>query len=164
MNFIKIGSSLSVLFLLSEPALALTHQEHKFVRDIKYCIKQIDEDTTKNYIHVEPYIIVAMAILESDYGRSRFARQGYNFFGIRTFDLDVPHMKPHGRKNPNFGVIKFKHFCGSVAYTLHTLTNHSAYEEFRRTKNINDLTSWAEDPFYIDKLEERIAILVENNH
>ncbi len=150
--------------MYSESALSLTTQEHKFVRDIKYCLTQIEKDPSKNYIDVDPYVIVAMAVLESDYGRSRFAKQGNNFFGIRTFDLNVPHMIPHSRNNLNFGVIKFKHFCGSVYYTLHTLTNHFAYEDFRKTKNIKDLAKWAEDPLYIEKLESRILTLVENNH
>ena len=166
LNFIKIIKNSFILFFLlfSTSAQSLTHEEHKFVRDIKYCLKQIEKDPNKNYIDINPYIIVAMAILESDYGRSRFARQGNNFFGIRTFNLSIPHMKPKHRINPNFGVIKFKHFCGSVSYTLHTLTNHYSYEDFRKTKNIDYLRSWAEDPMYIDKLEERILMLVENNH
>ena len=166
LSFIKITRNSFILFLLlfSTSAQSLTHEEHKFVRDIKYCLKQIEKDPNKDYIDINPYIIVAMAILESDYGRSRFAKLGKNFFGIRTFDLSVPHMKPRHRINPNFGVIKFKYFCGSVSYTLHTLTTHPSYEDFRRTKNIDYLRPWAEDPMYIDKLEERIIMLLENNH
>ena len=35
-----------------------------------------------------------MAIIESDYGRSRFATEGNALFGVRTWSLDeVPHMK-----------------------------------------------------------------------
>lgn len=119
---------------------------------------------SNNYIQVNENIIIGMAVLESDYGRSRFAKEGNNFFGIRTFDLTVPHLKPLGYKNPDFGVIKFKNFCGSVKYTLHTLTHHYAYDEFRITGNIEDLDPWAEDPYYIDKLYSRIQTIVEKNH
>jgi len=166
LSFIKKKSKLFLLLILFSPtsAFSLTHEEHKFVKDIKYCLKQIYQTKSNDYIQVDFYIIAAMAVLESDYGRSRFAIEGNNFFGIRTFDLSVPHMKPLGYKNPDFGVIKFKHFCGSVQYTLHTLTNHYAYEDFRKYGNIEDIASWAEDPFYIDKVVQRINILIENNH
>jgi hypothetical protein len=37
-------------------------------------------------------ISVAQAILESDWGRSRFAKQGNNFYGIIETDDTEPHM------------------------------------------------------------------------
>ncbi len=38
-------------------------------------------------------ISVAQAILESDWGRSRFAVEGNNYYGIIETDNTEPHMK-----------------------------------------------------------------------
>ena len=105
-----------------------------------------------------------MATIESNYGKSRFAKLGYNFFGIRTFNLDKPHIKPKGYKNPNFGLIKFKHFCESVNYTVWTLNDHLAHKRFSQTKDVKDLHNWAADPDYRNKIRRRIKHIRENSH
>ncbi|MAE56065.1 MAG: hypothetical protein CMK23_08715 [Porticoccaceae bacterium] len=163
-NFIKKKSSLLLFLLLfPTPSSALSQAEHTFIRQIDYCLsqlyKRIDEDR-----HIDRQIIIAMASLESNYGRSRFALEGYNFFGIRTNNLDRPHIKPKGYKNPNFGLIKFKHFCESVNYTVWTLNDHPAHKKFSKSKNVNDLINWATDPDYIKKIKERIKTHSEKSH
>tara|TARA_R100000951_G_scaffold112692_1_gene113381 strand:+ start:240 stop:779 length:540 start_codon:yes stop_codon:yes gene_type:complete len=164
LKFTKNKSSILLFFLLfPSQSFALDKQEHKFIRQIDYCLtvlyNRIDEER-----HIGKDIIIAMATIESDYGRSRFAVQGYNFFGIRTFDLTKPHIKPKAISNPKFGVRKFNNFCGSVAYTIWTLNEHPAHEEFARTKNVNDLYNWATDPDYRNKIRSRIKIHLEKGH
>ena len=44
----------------------------------------------KNRIPIE--IIVGQASLESDWGKSRFAIQGNNLYGMRQYDLTEPHI------------------------------------------------------------------------
>ncbi len=165
LSFIKKKSSL-LLFLLffSTPSFALTYEEHKFVNDIRYCLKQIYLHTPDKYIKVNFDIIIAMAVLESDFGRSRFAVEGNNFFGIRTYDLTNKHIKPKGYENPDFGILTFKYFCSSVRYTLDAFTNHPAYDDFRQYGNVEDIWPWAEDPQYVGKIRERIQTIKENNH
>lgn len=159
LSFIKIQkTSIKLVFLIllfSSPAQALTADQRSFVNKIDYCLdsiyKRIDKDR-----HISKEIIIAMAVLESNWGKSRFAKEGLNFFGIRTFDLSVPHIKPKGFKNPKFGLRKFPNYCSSVAYTIWTLNDHHAHKEFSKDKKIENLTNWATDPEYIDKLKNKI--------
>ena len=51
-------------------------------------------------------IIVAMAVLETGYGKSRFAHEANNLFGIRTWDPKTPQLKPLDLPEANFGVKK----------------------------------------------------------
>jgi len=163
-NFIKTKNSLLLFFLLlPSQSLALSQQEHKFIRQIDYCLTSIYNRIDKER-HISKDIIIAMATIESDYGRSRFAVEGYNFFGIRTFDLTTPHIKPKGITNPKFGVRKFKNYCASVAYTIMTLNDHSAHKKFSVTKNIKDLHNWATDPDYRNKIRRRITLHSEKSH
>ena len=59
-------------------------------------------DTAKDRIPIE--IIVGQASLESDWGRSRFAIQGNNLYGMREYDLTEPHIKPLKNLDANFGL------------------------------------------------------------
>ena len=49
-------------------------------------------------------IIVSMAILETGYGKSRFAIQGNNLFGIRTWNKDLAQLKPKDNRDVEWGV------------------------------------------------------------
>jgi len=163
-NFIKKKSNL-LLFLLFFPStsLALTQQEHTFIRQVDYCLTKLYKRISADR-HISKDIIIAMATIESDYGRSRFAIEGYNYFGIRTYDLSKPHIKPKGYKNPKFGLIKFKHICESINYTVWTLNDHPAHKKFSQTKNVKDLHNWASDPDYRNKIRRRIKLHLEKSH
>ena len=83
-------------------------------------------------------ILVAMAIVESDYGKSRFAVEGNALFGVRTWNLDtVPHMKPAAIPNARFGVKKYVTKCQSVEDVIDIINRHPAYESFRSVRNKN---------------------------
>lgn len=163
-NFIKKKSSLFLfIIILPNNSFALTDEQHKFVNQINYCLTQLYKRIPENR-HIDKEIIIAMATIESNFGKSRFATLGYNFFGIRTFNLDKPHIKPKGYENPNFGLIKFKHFCESVNYTVWTLNDHPAHKRFSQTKDVKDLHNWAADPDYRNKIRRRIKFIRENSH
>ena len=115
-------------------------------------------------------ILVAMAIIESDYGRSRFATEGNALFGVRTWSLDeVPHMKPAAIPNAKFGVKKYETKCQSVADVIAIINRHPAYKEFRAerdqnkyepniTKMVFGLSAWSTNEEYpriiLRKIEE----------
>jgi len=83
-------------------------------------------------------ILVAMAIVESDYGQSRFATEGNALFGVRTWNLEtVPHMKPAGIPNARFGVKKYRTKCQSVSDVIAIINRHPAYEPFRSVRDKN---------------------------
>jgi Bax protein len=80
-------------------------------------------------------MIIGQAALESGWGKSRFATEGNNLFGIRTWSEEVPHLLPIGiEKWPGWGVKSFASKCDSVKYYIDLLNNHSAYEKFRKLR------------------------------
>jgi len=99
--------------------------------------------TTDRISRVPKSIIIAMAGVESAWGTSRFAKEGNNLFGVRTWDLTMDHMKPLAIPDAKFGLRKYETKCKSIRHMISILNNHPAYEKFReeREKQIKD-GSW----------------------
>ena len=129
--------------------------------------------TTDRMSRVPTSIIIAMAGIESAWGTSRFAKEGNALFGVRTWDLTVPHMKPRDLPDANFGVKKYDTKCDSVKDMIRILNTHPAYEQFRveREKQLDTgkwnykqllkgITAWSTNPRYTEIIW--IAI-VDNN-
>jgi len=79
-------------------------------------------------------LVLAQAANESAWGKSRFAREGNNLFGIWTYDEDkgiVPLRRAPGKKHL---VRKFDSIGDSVRYYLHTLNSHPAYASLREIR------------------------------
>ena len=106
-------------------------------------------------------IIVAMAVLETGYGKSRFAHEANNLFGIRTWDPKTPQLKPLDLPEANFGVKKYKTKCDSVKDMIDIINRISAYNDFRllrieqlKTGKLNvgqlidQLHKWSTNPKY----------------
>ena len=157
----------ATLFLLCNPLLnGFTfnydgNPQDQFVRGIAEC-------TVLNNAVIEPRyrvvvaISVAQAILESDWGRSRFAVEGNNYYGIIETDNTEPHMKS---KNSNVLLKKYGNKCESVADYIALLNASSAFVEYRQlrlqqyiTDNVDvfliieTLENYAIDPEYRQKL------------
>ena len=107
-------------------------------------------------------ISVAQAILESDWGRSRFAKEANNFYGIIETDETEPHIKS---LNSDIMLKVYGNKCESVSDYIALLNNSSAFKEYRdlRVKqymsdNVNifelieTLDKYAVDPEYTKKL------------
>ena len=56
--------------------------QERFISDIEGCLK------AQNTI-IPHDLVIAQGIVESDWGRSRFALEGNAIFGIRTYDLNL---------------------------------------------------------------------------
>ena len=104
----------------------------QFVRATHKCINYLN--FTQPKVFRIPYeMITAQAALESGWGTSRFAVEGNNLFGIRTWNKDMPHMIPHGvKKWRGWGVRIFASKCDSVKEYMRLLNEHPAYEDFRK--------------------------------
>jgi uncharacterized FlgJ-related protein len=124
------------------------------------CVEYLNFTTDRDS-RVPTAIIIAMAGVESGWGTSRFAIEGNNLFGIRTWDLTKDHMKPKDVPNAKFGLKKYKTKCDSVKDMIRNLNTHSAYREFRveRSEQIRDgkwnyqsllalLGAWSTNPDY----------------
>ena len=138
-----------------------------FIDSVAKCVYYI-YNTTTDVIPVNMELLIAQAALESGWGNSRFAIEGRNLFGIRTYDLTEPHMLPSN--NPKkWGVKVYQHECDSVQNYIDILNNGSAFKEYRKLKHdqdVNDpfkllitLGSYASDENYFPKVKSIIKKL-----
>ena len=115
---------------LREPEFVY-NDDIQFVRAMHKCIDYINF-TTPRMDRVPYEMIVAQAALETGWGTSRFAVEGNNLFGIRTWTESTPHLLPQGiEKWPGWGVRAFASKCDSVKEYVRLLNEHNAYKEFR---------------------------------
>ncbi|MEP1551204.1 MAG: glucosaminidase domain-containing protein [Paraglaciecola sp.] len=131
-----------------------------------------DELTTKVDIIPEALVLVQGAI-ESGWGTSRFARQGYNFFGLWCFKEGcgfVPKQRVEGAVHE---VAKFNDLSHAVMTYMRNINRLYAYEELRtlrlshQTENkpvtaellANGLISYSErGQEYIDELLDMLRV------
>ena len=143
----------------------------EFIIALENCIIWIEKDSNV-YKNVPREITMAQAIVESDYGTSRFSKVANNLFGIRTYDLSTPHIKPLNQPESKFGLKKYKTKCDSVKDYIKTLNTGSAFEDFRElrykmVKNNNldvlllveTLTRYASNPNYVKLIQKTIIKL-----
>ena len=141
-----------------------------FINSVGACVNYI-YNTTTDVIPVNFEVLLAQAALESGWGNSRFALEGKNLFGIRTYNLTEPHMLPSN--NPKkWGVRVYMHECDSVQHYIDILNNGSAFEEYRvlkHEKDVNDpfkllltLDAYASDKDYFPKIKRIIKKLRED--
>ena len=137
-----------------------------FINSVGACVNYI-YNTTTDIIPVNFEILLAQAALESGWGNSRFALEGKNLFGVRTYDLREPHMLPSN--NPKkWGVRVYMHECDSVQHYIDIINNGSAYEKYRelRDNDVSDslkyvetLGAYAADKNYFPKIKSIIKKL-----
>jgi uncharacterized FlgJ-related protein len=111
------------------------HNNEEFITSLKKCISYINfEIPTRNHINTE--LIVAQAIVESNYGTSRFALEGHNLFGIRVWSKEgmLPYRQPDSIE---WRVRVFKNKCESVKYYIEILNTKQVYTEFRKVRDIS---------------------------
>ena len=143
----------------SKPDFEHTNNQ-QFLDNVNQCVDYLYHNDVKLQ-SVNRELLLAQAALESGWGTSRFAREGHNLFGMRTYDLTEPHMLPSN--NPKkWGVKVYIHECDSVLHYINTLNNGTAFEKYQqlRKKGENDpikllhtLDSYAADKKYFAKIE-----------
>ena len=107
----------------------------EFVTSLKKCISYLNFDIpTRNHINTE--LIVAQAIVESNYVTSRFALEGHNLFGIRIWSKEgmLPYKQPDSIE---WRVRVFKNKCESVKYYIEILNTKQVYTEFRKARDMS---------------------------
>ena len=140
-NFHKKEVDKVALLGLQEPEFEFDGP-NSFIDAVGQCVDYINF-TTDRRSRVPKSIIIAMAGVESAWGTSRFAKEGNNLFGVRTWDLTMDHMKPLAIPDAKFGLRKYETKCKSIRHMISILNNHPAYEKFReeRKKQIKN-GSW----------------------
>jgi len=136
-------------------------------------VQGIAECTIKYNAGIDPFeraivvISVAQAIIESDWGESRFAREANNFY-----DITEPHIKSLRGK----ALLKiYGNKCESVGDYIELLNGSEYFKEYRdiRVKQviteevdvfavIGSLDSYAIDPKYTEKLKDVVLSLFKD--
>jgi len=159
----KVNADLEKYYLNKIKDLDLREPEFTYNNDIQFvramhkCIDYINFTTPR--MNRVPYeMVVAQAALESGWGTSRFATEGNNLFGIRTFSKNVPHMTPLGiKKWPGWGVRIFASKCDSVKEYIRLLNEHSAYKEFREARQVMLKNNVPLDPIVLIKTLDKFS-------
>jgi Bax protein len=83
---------------------------------------------------VPPSLALAQTIVESGWGRSRFAREGNALFGQWTWDRSQG-IVPVGAPDAAHAVKSFESLSHSVRGYMHNLNTHRSYDDFRLARS-----------------------------
>ena len=164
----EIVDTLEKIISVTKPDFERANNQ-TFINSVGECVNYI-YNTTTDVFPVNFELLLAQAALESAWGNSRFALEGRNLFGIRTYDLREPHMLPSN--NPKkWGVRVYMHECDSVQHYIDILNNGSAFEEYRKLRDNGEtdsliltetLGAYASDKDYFPKVKRIIKMLRED--
>ena len=142
-----------------------------FVYSLSNCIDQIFTGTPKDK-RIPKALIIAQAALETGWGTSRFANEGNNLFGIRTFNEDDEWLLPitwDQNKWIGWGVKVYETKCDSVRDYVRILNEVWAYEDLREARDngadayelADHLTKYASKPTYTKLVKQLIKYNIE---
>ena len=148
-------ASLLICFNFS-PEMNYTNNE-EFVEGVTACALHLNS-MQDEWERIPVDLDVAQAVHESEWGRSRFAVEGNNLMGIRTFDSADDQMKPLNIPNSSWGLRIFETKCESISYYIDLLNNSHHYDEFREER----LMQYVSDIVDLEKLAMTLAIYAED--
>ena len=167
MNWICVTLMICIGF---NPEMDYTNND-EFIEDVRACTLHLNS-LYPGHERVPVDLVIAQAVHESEWGRSRFAVEGNNLLGIRTFDSSDDQLKPLNKPNVSWGLRIFETKCESISYYIELLNNSHHYNDFREerlSQYINDLTDlerlantlaiYAEDVYYTQKIIKTIREL-----
>ncbi len=167
-NYANETNKLEVIQHIEKPDFEMNSNQ-TFLDSVNACIDYIYHTTTDVY-PINRELLLAQAALESGWGTSRFATEGKNLFGMKTFDLREPHMLP-SNKPKNWGVKVYDHECDSVQHYINVLNNGKNFTEYQELKYsgeddpfklLETLTSYASDEDYFPKVKRIIKLIRKN--
>ena len=122
-----------ILFVvLSQPAFGYTNNT-EFIQSVNKCADYLERGMKKED-KIPRKLLLAQAALESNYGRSRYAKEGNNLMGIYQFKNLHTGMTPRDNPNATFRVAKFQSKCDSIKYYMNLLNTKDAYVSFRNER------------------------------
>ena len=151
-----------------------TETKDQFVYSLNECIDYLYTNEVPIENRVPKELIIAQAAIETGWGKSRFANEGNNLFGIRTWNIDEPHLLPiPWTKWPGWGVKVYETRCDSVRDYLRILNEVFAFTEFRaaRDSGVDDglvlaeyLTQYASNQNYVELIKEVIQYNIRGEY
>jgi Bax protein len=99
---------------------------------MKKCVAYINIDLNKQE-QIPTLLIIAQAIVESDYGTSRFAREGNALFGVRVWSKNgILPLKQDA--SINWRIKTYYSKCASTKDYINILNNNHHYSQFRNLR------------------------------
>ena len=151
-----------------------TETKDQFVYSLNECINYLYANEISIENRVPKELIVAQAAIETGWGKSRFANEGNNLFGIRTWNKDEPYLLPiPWTEWPGWGVKVYETRCDSVRDYLRILNEVFAFSEFRaaRDSGIDDgivladyLTQYASNQNYTELVKKVIKYNIRGEY
>ena len=109
-----------------------TSSSDKFIDSMKKCIAYINIDLDKQE-QIPALLIIAQAIVESDYGTSRFAKEGNALFGVRVWSKNgILPLKQDA--SINWRIKTYYSKCASTKDYIKILNNNHHYNQFRQVR------------------------------
>ena len=109
-----------------------TSSSDKFIDSMKKCIAYINIDLEKQE-QIPSLLIIAQAIVESDYGTSRFAKEGNALFGVRVWSKNgILPLKQDA--SINWRIKTYHSKCASTKDYIKILNNNHHYNQFRQVR------------------------------
>ena len=130
---------------------------NEFIEDVRACTIHLNSMYPEDE-RVPVDLVIAQTIHESEWGRSRFAVEGNNLLGIRTFDPADDQIKPMNKPNASWGLRIFETKCESISYYIELLNNSHHYNEFREER----LSQYISDIVDLERLAKTLAIYAED--
>ena len=148
----------SVLLICSSfnPEMSYTNN-NEFIEDVTDCVLHLNSMYSEDE-RVPVDLVIAQAIHESEWGRSRFAVEANNLLGIRTFDPADDQMKPINKPDVSWGLRIFETKCESISYYIELLNYNHHYHDFREER----LMQYSSDLVDLEKLAGTLAIYAED--
>lgn len=149
-----------------------TTNKTMFVYSLNSCIKELNETIPKEK-QIPSELIVAQAVIETAWGKSRISAEANNLFGIRTWNQKEKHLllmpdsiDPAFKTVwPGWGVRVYETKCDSVKDYMRIINEVFAYAEFREMRGDGEtdalvlartLKRWAAEDHYTDLIEDVI--------
>ncbi len=92
-------------------------------------------------------LVLAQAALESNWGKSRFVKEGNNYFGIRCLRQGCG-IAPQKAKS-KFWVKSYASLLDGVRDYMRLLNSSRYYHDFRNLRIVNRMNNEVPDPFYL---------------
>tara|TARA_Y100000593_G_scaffold67120_1_gene123372 strand:+ start:351 stop:863 length:513 start_codon:yes stop_codon:yes gene_type:complete len=145
-----------IVCLSFDPIMDYTNND-EFVEDVRACVVHHNSMYPEEE-RVPVNLVISQAIHESTWGRSRFAVEGNNLLGIRTFDPADNQLKPLNKPNVSWGLRIFETKCESISYYIELLNNNHHYNDFRDER----LLQYFSDKIDLERLAMTLAIYAED--
>ena len=107
-----------------------TMAQYEFDIPEKIELSHVDDLLTRADI-IPPSLIMAQAANESAWGTSRFAKQGNNFFGMRTYEPGTGIVPKRRAPGATWEVAAYDSVSEGIGDYIHTLNTNPAYLQLR---------------------------------